>query len=77
MPEDAPVINTIFWSSFMDVAQCRRMTHNWPLMIVLKDGSLPRVWAEYHSLRKLQTGQEHQQNWGERHQHFRWVNHIR
>jgi hypothetical protein len=50
--------------------------YNWQLMIVLKDGSLPTVWAEYHSLCKLQTGQEHQQNWGERHQHFRWVNHI-
>lgn len=46
-------------------------------MIVLKDGSLPTVWEEYPSLLDLQPGNEHRQNWGERRQHFRWVNDIR
>jgi hypothetical protein len=55
--------------------RCR--DYNWQFMTVLKDGSLTSVWEEYHSLRDLQTDQEHLQNWGERRQHFRWVNHVR
>ena len=55
--------------------RCR--DYNWQFMTVLKDGSLSSVWEEYHSLRELQTDQEHLQNWGERRQHFRWVNHVR
>jgi len=51
--------------------------YNWQFMIVLKDRSLSTVWEEYYSLLKLQPGNEYQQNWGERHQHFHWVNHIR
>ncbi len=51
--------------------------YNWQFMIVLKDDSLPTTWEEYHSLLDLQPGNEHRQNWGNRRQHFRWVNHIR
>jgi len=57
------------------MARCR--DYHWQFMIVLKDRSLPTVWEEYQSLRGLGADQQHQQNWGERRQHFRWVNHIR
>jgi hypothetical protein len=46
-------------------------------MIVLKDGSLPTVWEEYHSLMFEQEDNRKQQNWGERRQLFEWVNEIR
>jgi hypothetical protein len=55
----------------------RCQNYNWQFMIVLKDDSLPTAWEEYHSLLDLQPGNEHRQNWGNRRQHFRWVNHIR
>lgn len=55
--------------------RCR--AYHWDFMIVLKDGSLPKLWEEYHGLHALSPGQEHRQNWGERTQHFRWVNDIR
>lgn len=50
--------------------------YHWQFMIVLKDDSLASVWQEYFSLLELQPGNEHQQLWGNRRQHFRWVNHI-
>ncbi|MES9985822.1 MAG: hypothetical protein ABW115_20665, partial [Candidatus Thiodiazotropha sp. 6PLUC6] len=54
---------------------CRQ--YHWDFMIVLKDGSLPTVWEEYHSLRICQQENQLQRNWGERRQHFEWVNPIR
>jgi len=57
------------------MAQCRR--YHWDFMIVLKDGSLPTVWEEYHSLVLYQQENQLRQNWGERRQHFQWVNAIR
>ena len=51
--------------------------YNWQFMIVLKDDSLPTVWTEYSALLELKPGHEHRQSWGERAQHFRWVNDIR
>lgn len=57
------------------MARCQE--YNWQFMIVLKDASLPTVWEEYHALLNLQPDNEHRQNWGERRQHFRWVNDIR
>jgi len=50
--------------------------YHWQFMIVLKDDSLNSVWQEYFSLLELQPGNEHQQHWGNRRQHFRWINHI-
>jgi hypothetical protein len=55
--------------------RCR--SYNWDFMIVLKDGSLPTVWAEYHSLQYEQGENRLQQNWGERRQLFEWVHDIR
>jgi hypothetical protein len=55
--------------------RCR--SYHWDFMIVLKDGSLPTVWEEYHSLLHEQEENRIQQNWGERRQHFQWVNAIR
>jgi len=55
--------------------RCR--TYHWDFMIVLKDGSLPSVWEEYYSLMHEQEENRMQQNWGERRQHFQWVNLIR
>ena len=57
------------------MARCRQ--YHWDFMIVLKDGSLPTVWEEYHSLLLYQQENQHRQNWGERRQHFQWVNSIR
>ena len=51
--------------------------YHWDFMIVLKDGSLSSVWEEYHSLAHEQQANRMQQNWGERRQHFQWVNAIR
>jgi hypothetical protein len=55
--------------------RCR--SYHWDFMIVLKDGSLPSVWEEYHSLAYEQQDNRRQQHWGERRQHFQWVNAIR
>ena len=57
------------------MARCRQ--YHWDFMIVLKDGSLATVWEEYHSLLLYQQDNQHRQNWGERRQHFQWVNAIR
>ncbi len=44
-------------------------------MIVLKDGSLSTVWEEYRSLLLLcQEENQLHHHWGERRQHFQWVN---
>jgi len=55
--------------------RCR--SYHWDFMIVLKGGSLPSVWEEYHSLMLEQKENRMQQSWGERRQHFQWVNPIR
>jgi hypothetical protein len=55
--------------------RCR--SYHWDFMIVLKEGSLPSVWEEYYSLMREQEENRMQQNWGERRQHFQWVNPIR
>jgi hypothetical protein len=57
------------------MARCR--DYNWQFMIVLKSHSLPSVWEEYEGLLTVQPGNEKRQNWGNRQQHFRWVNTIR
>jgi len=56
--------------------RCRN--YHWDFMIVLKDGLLPTVWEEYRSLLLLcQEQNQLHHNWGERRQHFQWVNQIR
>ncbi|MCP4284010.1 MAG: transposase family protein [Gammaproteobacteria bacterium] len=55
--------------------RCR--TYHWDFMIVLKDKSLPSVWEEYHGLKGHQKSNQKHQNWGDRRQHFQWVNQIR
>ena len=57
------------------LARCA--AYSWQFMIVLKDDSLPTVWTEYSALLKFQSDNEHRQSWGERAQHFHWVNDIR
>lgn len=55
----------------------RTCRHNhWQFMIVLKDESLPSVWEEYNGLRQLEPDQQADKKWGNRRQHFRWVNDI-
>jgi hypothetical protein len=49
---------------------------NWDYMIVLQDDSLKSVWEEYEGLKGLQGENQLERNWGNRRQHFRWVNHI-
>ncbi|MBK5931894.1 transposase family protein [Halochromatium salexigens] len=55
--------------------RCR--DYHWDFMIVLKDGSLPSVWEEVRSLGHEQPDNRLQLRWGEREQHFQWVNAIR
>jgi hypothetical protein len=50
--------------------------YRWRYMIVLQDGSLPSVWEEIHGLHRLQTGNFLDRSWGNRKQHFWWVNDI-
>lgn len=45
-------------------------------MIVLKDKSLPSVWRETNGLHKLQTEETLDMSYGNRRQHFWWVNDI-
>ena len=52
------------------------LDNKWQFMIVLPDKSLPSVWEEYRSLMLQQPYHVHAQNWGVRHQRFRWVNQI-
>ena len=53
---------------------CRR--YRWHYMIVLQDGSLPSVWEEVEGLHKLQIHNFLDRVWGDRKQHFWWVNDI-
>lgn len=54
---------------------CRK--NHWQFMIVLQDTSLPSVWEEYEGLRKLEPKKNHlHRTWGNRRQHFQWVNDI-
>ncbi len=57
------------------VMQTCRANH-WQFMAVLKDDVLPNVWAEYEGLRQLEPDQQADRTWGNRHQHFQWVNDI-
>ena len=45
-------------------------------MIVLKDKDLPSVWDEVKALAPLQPDNRLKRTWGDRHQHFFWVNAI-
>jgi hypothetical protein len=53
---------------------CR--TNRWQFMAVLKDDALPSVWEEYEGLRQLEPDQQADMTWGNRYQHFQWVNAI-
>ena len=53
---------------------CRRQ--KWQFMMVLKDDSLPSVWEEVEGLKILETDNHLRRKWGNRVQHFWWVNHI-
>ncbi len=53
---------------------CRR--RRWQFMIVLQNHSLPNVWDEFEGLRQLQPENRQVQPWGNRRQHFTWVNGI-
>jgi len=51
--------------------------YNWDFMIVLKGGSLSKVWEEYESLLLLEKDNRRQQKWGDREQSFQWISNIR
>jgi hypothetical protein len=57
-------------------AMQRAHDYHWQFMIVLKDDVLPSVWSEYRALAPHSRNNTHGQNWGERAQHFCWVNDI-
>jgi hypothetical protein len=53
---------------------CRK--NHWDFMIVLQNKSLPSVWEEYDVLKELEPKNYLNRIWGNRRQHFRWVNEI-
>jgi hypothetical protein len=57
------------------VELCRQ--NNWDFMMVLQDDSLPSVWEEIKGLKGLQSENRLSRKWGDRRQHFWWVNDIR
>lgn len=57
------------------VFKCCR-SNKWQFMIVLQDDSLPSVWEEYKGLNKLESNNQLDIKWGNRRQHFKWVNGI-
>jgi hypothetical protein len=50
--------------------------YKWDFMMVLQDGCLPSVWEEVWGLKKLERGNELHRKWGNRRQHFWWINGI-
>ena len=56
------------------VEVCRK--NHWDFMIVLQDNSLKSVWEEYKGLKGLESNNHFFMTWGNRKQHFDWVNHI-
>ncbi len=56
------------------MARCRQ--YNWQFMIVLKDKDLSSVWEEFNALKPLQHENHLERTWGNRRQHFSWVNAI-
>jgi len=56
------------------VELCRQ--YHWQFMIVLQDDSLTTVWEESNGLIKIQPGNHLHRCWGNRKQHFSWVNEI-
>lgn len=56
------------------VELCRQ--YHWQFMIVLQDDSLTTVWEEGNGLIKIQPGNHLRRHWGNRKQHFWWVNEI-
>lgn len=55
-------------------ATCRK--YHWDFMIVLQDSSLPSVWAEFYGLSKLAVNNQADRTWGNRRQHYEWINDI-
>jgi hypothetical protein len=53
---------------------CRK--NKWDYMMVLQNKSLKSVWEEYEGLKKLETDNHFNMNWGNRRQQFEWVNGI-
>ena len=56
------------------VELCRK--NNWDFMIVLQDKSLRSVWEEFEGLKKIETNNFYDMNWGDRKQRFEWINDI-
>lgn len=56
------------------MALCRK--YKWDFMIVLQNDSLSSVWEEVYGLREFHSANELRQKWGNRRQHFFWVNEI-
>ena len=50
--------------------------NNWDFMIVLQEGSLPKVWEEINGLKGLQSQNRFHHKWGDRHQKFQWIKDI-
>jgi hypothetical protein len=50
--------------------------YKWDFMMVLQNDSLLSVWEEVYGLKELEGGNELRHKWGNRRQHFWWVNDI-
>lgn len=53
---------------------CR--SYHWDFMMVLQNDSLPSVWEEFRGLEQIEGRNRFEQKWGDRRQHFHWVNNI-
>jgi hypothetical protein len=50
--------------------------YKWDFMMVLQNDCLASVWEEVYGLKELERANELRQEWGNRRQHFWWVNDI-
>jgi len=51
-------------------------SYHWQFMTVLQNSSLPSAWEEFEGLKDLQPNHRLEHLWGDRRQHFVWVNGI-
>lgn len=50
--------------------------NRWQFMIVLKNKSLKSLWEEFNALKQLEKNNQRKMKWGNRNQHFQWVNNL-
>lgn len=54
------------------LSRCKQ--YGWDYMIVLKQNCLKTVWENFNGLRKIESENTHQAQWGKREQEYHWSN---